>query len=330
MSNVSGSFVTVDASYEAVVTVVALLFVVGTFLVFLPQIYEIVKHRHTVGISFFSLWIANMNGFSGGWNIIMLNAQALHDCGKDALACINTVSVVLQILLSWIMPFVIYICYLIFFVDIKYVDIKRPSDILDKRPNESLRWTSREWYIVIFSTIVYIIFFIVLVVIYIPLAVVYGINGNITLIYAESIGYVTAALNVVQWMPQIILSIRRKNSGSFSILSLILMTPGTFAQAVLLIVENQNISAWITFIIAGVQQIILIAILIYFDYIHKWLIKYRENRKVGMIHKVDTMKVKTDRQSTKISDNNQETIFYKYNGCDDEFAIYLHSKFHHS
>jgi uncharacterized protein with PQ loop repeat len=302
-----GAFATVDASYDAVICVVGILFVVGTFVVFLPQIVDIAKYRHTIGISFFSLWIMNMNGFSGGWNIIMLNAQPLRDCGKDGMDCINAISIILQINLAWWMPLIIYILYLIFFTDAKHVHIKKATTILKERPSEKLRWSSKEWHMILFLTVVYILFFIVLVVIYIPLAVVYGISGTETLIYADVVGYITAGLNVVQWFPQIVVTIRKKGSGSFSIATLLLTIPGTFAQAGFLIIANQNPSAWITLIVAGVQQIILLLLLVYFDYVHYRIFKKPIVLELSPEGDVDAIE-------------NGYTM-YDYNSGDDEFAV---------
>jgi uncharacterized protein with PQ loop repeat len=298
----AGAFASVDASYDAVVCVVGILFVVGTFIVYIPQVVDVLKYRHTVGISFYSLWIANMNGFSGSWNIIMLNAQPLKDCAKDSLSCINAITVVLQINASWLMPLIIYILFLIYYVDAKVVDIKQPTDRLKERPAESLRWVSREWRMILFLTAVYILFFFILVIIYVPLAAANGISDSSTLLYADIVGYITAGLNVVQWFPQIAVTIRKRSSGSFSIATLLLLIPGTFGQAGFLVIADQNISAWLTLVVAGVQQVILLILLVYFDYIHVRIFK--------------------SHIPTKIYEAQELIESSVYNGCDDEFAIY--------
>lgn len=90
-----------DAS-DAMLAVIGIVFAVLTVIVYLPQMIDLVKYKHTVGFSFFSLWIANMNGFAGGWNIIMLNIYPLTKCRKDPLLCLNNLLAVVQICLSWV------------------------------------------------------------------------------------------------------------------------------------------------------------------------------------------------------------------------------------
>jgi uncharacterized protein with PQ loop repeat len=290
----------VDASYDASIAVVGIIFTVLTVMVYLPQVYELFKYRHTVGISFFSLWIANMNGFAGAWNIWMLNADSLKQCRKDGLDCLNTILAVIQISLSWWMPLIIYVQYMVFFVDEK--EVKDPTKPIKFKPSFS-RWKLPAWRWIVFWTVVYVLFMLVLFIIYIPLAIDFGIDASTTMTYAQVIGYIAAAVNIVQWFPQIVTTIRKKHSGSLSVLGVLIMIPGNFAQAGWLIADDQDISTWVSLMVAGVQLIILFLLLVYFD-----VLRPRFNKALNeTIEKLD--------KSIKL-----EEICH-YNGCDDEFVI---------
>jgi uncharacterized protein with PQ loop repeat len=288
----------VDASGDAILAVIGIVFTVLTFMVYLPQIVELILFRHTVGVSFFSVWIANMNGFAGCWNIWMLNAYALKICHRDSLDCTNNILAVLQISLSWWMPLITYVTFLCCFVDERIVP--NPRKRLKVLPPTTDKWKLRQWWLIIFWTIVYAIFMIALFAIYIPLAINYGIKATPTLTYAYVVGYISAALNVVQWLPQIVTTIRKKSSGSLSVLGVLLMTPGNFAQAGWLIAANQDVTTWITLMIAGMQMITLFLLLVYYDMILPRLRKLTSKKEI-------------------IQEVEMEEI--EYNGCDDEFAI---------
>lgn len=164
------------------------------------------------------------------------------------------------------MPILTYAQYLYYFIDEKLVHVEDPMKPLKSSQRNFPRWKSQQWKWIIFWTVIYILFMFILIIIYFPLIKKYGINGNVTIEYAMIVGHISAFLNLIQWFPQIVTTIRKKHSGSLSTVGVFIMIPGNFAQAIWLIANEQNFTTWTPLIVAGVQMIILFMLLLYYDY----------------------------------------------------------------
>jgi len=80
-------------------------------------------------------------------------------------------------------------------------------------------------------------------------------------------GLVAAMLNVFQWSPQIYKTYKSKSKGSFSLIMLLIQAPGSFILVYfLVIVSKENISVWFSTLSAGIQQFILLTLILRYDY----------------------------------------------------------------
>jgi uncharacterized protein with PQ loop repeat len=136
------------------------------------------------------------------------------------------------------------------------------------------RWKSTGWKVVVGGTGAYIGIVIFLALICAAFLVLYGLVDPRSELAAEIIGYAASVFVVIQWTPQIYRTIKFKSSGSFSILMILMFVPGTFTiMFFMAVVEHQSFSLWISYLLSGIQMIILLGLLIWYDYIRPRIFK---------------------------------------------------------
>lgn len=200
-----------------------------------------------------------------------------------------------QLAVGWIMYVFNFVVFLIFFVDADLSiaadektnkniqqndeDVAEGTDINPKSAKtiwnrNYSRWESREWRLVLFGTIIYISVVTFLVLITATFMVLFGIVDARTTLLAEVIGYVASVVVVIQWSPQIYRTIKFKSSGSFSIVMILMFVPGCFTiMFFMAVIEKESFSLWISYLLSGIQMVILLCLLIWYDYIKPKLFK---------------------------------------------------------
>ncbi|KAL0480757.1 hypothetical protein AKO1_006907, partial [Acrasis kona] len=259
-----------------------LTFIPGIIICYTPQIITLLKKRHTLGVSFYSLLISNANGFTGTLNVLAMNVGDLRNCRRDTLGCLSLISIISQICLSWVFGVLIYACYMIFFTDSNHYILK--NNRVEKIPNTPPRIKSRQWIACVLWTLLSIAMFAIFVIIYLSFIFVFGLDGSATLIYGSSMGYLTAALNIIQWLPQIFITIRSRGSGSLSIPGIFINVIGNWGQSIYMIYENQDPSVYASLIVCSVQVTVLFILLIFFDTIYPYLSKIRNKSRAPMLN----------------------------------------------
>jgi uncharacterized protein with PQ loop repeat len=120
----------------------------------------------------------------------------------------------------------------------------------------------------IFGTVFYIGLIITLSCAALYLCLHFGVKDPKTVLFADVVGYFSSLLVIVQWAPQIWSTIKNKGSGSFSIIMILIMLPGSFTVLYFLaFVEHQSFSTWVSYLFAGIQQLVLFVLLLWYDYI---------------------------------------------------------------
>jgi len=164
-----------------------------------------------------------------------------------------------QIAFGWLNNFIIFILVLIYFPNQEDESPKGlEAKIFGSISNKSRAFLSFYLYFVLnvigiaIIGILFIIFF--------------GSNSQIVVDYAFTLGIIASLANIVQWTPQIIKTFRDKNVGSLSIIMLLLQAPGSFLVVYFQAIEyHSNVSTWLTFLITGIQQSILLILCIYYE-----------------------------------------------------------------
>jgi len=103
----------------------------------------------------------------------------------------------------------------------------------------------------------------------IGLGLVFGLGecSSAVINFGFSAGILSTVCTFVQWGPQIYSTYRLKAVGSYSILTLAIQAPGTLVVVYfLLFISKEGISTWLAYLTAGIQQLILLSLLIYYNY----------------------------------------------------------------
>jgi len=189
--------------------------IIGTFLSFLPQYIEIVHSKSSKGISWIWQFVGNINQFTQFMNDFILQFNSIWCCKKlGFLTCSPGLLPFYQLFVQWIAFFPIYIFYLVYF------------DKEEGGPTKTreLKNATIFFYLLIFITI----FCSCLASIFI---VTVGSNSVILTTYAYILGIISASMTVIQWAPQIYMTLKTKRKGSLSILMLIGTAPGSLILA---------------------------------------------------------------------------------------------------
>lgn len=84
--------------------------------------------------------------------------------------------------------------------------------------------------------------------------------------YAFTLGLISTIENIIQWCPQIFKTWKNKDIGSFSIVMLLIQTPGSFIVVFFqAFMEYSNLSTWFPYFVTGILQIILLLECIFYE-----------------------------------------------------------------
>ncbi|KAL0476694.1 hypothetical protein AKO1_006157 [Acrasis kona] len=265
----------------------AVVLILGVFVSLTPQLKNVIKSKSTAGISFTTLYLGTIGSFFTATNAVLLNGMYLRYDIVGVLTGVKKSLLLFQLVSLWVMYVINYIVYCIYFKD----EPKEQGSELAATPKEHetitddldlggnhyqvefpekshSRMESKQWKIILASTAFYLLAFVETIFIAVVLVVLFGIPDSRLTLFADILGYITAFITVIQWMPQIIKTIKNKSSGSFSIVMMLVMMPGSFVILFYLAyLSGERFSTWFSYLVAGIQQIILLVCIIYFDYI---------------------------------------------------------------
>jgi len=240
----------VDKPWYAYTIGIALIF--GVLISYIPQHVAIIRSKTSQGISWITIFLANVATCCNVVNAILEQWDNIACCGElGVLKCNATLLSVYQIGTGWINSSILFILVLAFF----------PKDPPGEMANKKNKIRG------VIGWFVYIILFVLIV----PsaggtLLALIGPDSKELHSYAFSLGIIATVSNVIQYTPQIIKTLLEKDIGSLSILMLLLQAPGSFLVVVFQgIMYKESVSTWLPFFITGVQQVILLIICIVFE-----------------------------------------------------------------
>lgn len=218
--------------------VVGILISLGSIICYIPQFYNIIHYKSINGISELTLLLMNiglmcltMNSIVYSWSYFFCRN---YECAINLLPFI-------QISISWIMVLIYYIIFIIFKFK-KY----------EKR---------------IFYGIHYMLTYLIFTVFVISLAFSEKVKGNLhfLILFADVLGYTSAIISCLVYLPQIFYILKIKSRGNLSIITYALQTPGNIViilfQAILF---RAPLSTWITYVIVAIEQTIILFLMLYY------------------------------------------------------------------
>ena len=257
----------------------------GTILAFgigcsyISQHVKIFQRKTSLGLNWLMLLVAVVSNFCSLLNVLLLS-DIFSCCGAGigTLQCFEKSIPILQIGMPVLNLIPIYCWFLIFYE-------RSPSafapGIRLTRWQRLIQWLDDNEKIA--SRISFLFFIIVFLVGFSTLGAVltYAQTNGSPVVFAEACGALGALLNMLQWTPQIISTLRSGQVGSLSIIMLLLQVPGGFAVVLFntVFVAEPNITTWGPFFLSATQQFVLLIICIVLA-VRDWR-KKRKSEKEG-------------------------------------------------
>ena len=215
---------------------------------YIPQFYNIIKYESVEGISEMCLVLMNiglmcltMNSLIYNWNYFFC----------DSAECFSNLFPFIQIALSWFMVLIYYIIF------ITYKFKNRNNNNLTKAYKKR-----------IFFGLHYVTTYLLFIIFVIALSLGEKVQGNLGFFkpFADILGYSSAVMNSLVYIPQIYILYKNKSGGNVSMLMYIVQTPGNLVIIIFQIMFNSPVSTWITYVIVLIEQFIILFLLIYYGY----------------------------------------------------------------
>ncbi|KAL0205610.1 hypothetical protein P9112_000917 [Eukaryota sp. TZLM1-RC] len=218
----------------------------GLALSHLPQYTRIIKRKSSKGLSGTTLLVANLNHFNVALGSVLLNLVRFQACPLVGFwKCFPSILSSLTLITGFAAFFPVLILFLMYF------------EVRDGKRAKSYRRFK----------LFFLLFLLYAVsIILVSGALVYFRNrcDFIVLEIAYSVGVISTVVNMWQWIPQIIITYKRKGGGALSLTMISIQAPGSALMLVFQITSKASITTWGSYFTSAVQQLILLYLLIYY------------------------------------------------------------------
>ncbi|KAL0248363.1 hypothetical protein GEMRC1_003599 [Eukaryota sp. GEM-RC1] len=205
-----------------------------------------ISHRTSKGLSGVTLLLANLNHFNVAFNSVVLNIVRFKACSIVGFwGCFPSILSFITLMIGFITFFPVLVLFLVYF---------------EKRDNKRARsYSICLWAFLSFLTYAVIVIAVVCVLVYF-----YNRCHFLVLELAYATGLASTVINLWQWIPQILITYKRKGSGALSIAMIAFQAPGSALMLVFLILSGAGISTWGSYFTSAVQQLILLYLLVFY------------------------------------------------------------------
>eukprot|EP01087_Luapelamoeba_hula_P024681 TRINITY_DN9492_c0_g1_i1.p1 TRINITY_DN9492_c0_g1~~TRINITY_DN9492_c0_g1_i1.p1 ORF type:complete len:371 (-),score=51.31 TRINITY_DN9492_c0_g1_i1:44-1156(-) len=226
---------------------------VAAMLAIVPQHVKIWQTKSSEGLSYLMLFLSNINQFSSVVNATVLKFPQIRACFEaDILTCTPSLLTLYQLIGAWVANFPVFWWYLLFFW-------RTESVVADPKKARF------EWRMALFLFYFFLGYICVMIVLSTIFLMVFGECDDITTWFGWAVGMGSIVTVFIQWTPQIWKTWRLKAVGSFSIITLLIQAPGTMVIVYFLVfLSHESLSTWLSYFAAGLQQFVLLGLLIYF------------------------------------------------------------------
>jgi uncharacterized protein with PQ loop repeat len=248
---------------------------VGIGCSYISQHAKILIKKDSFGLNWQMLLIANISNFCSLLNVLLLSDVFFCCDLVDSKQCFEKWIPILQIgMPAWnLIP--IYIEFLVY----------HKEHEIEKKPifnNRFFIWLQKNDYFA--SKLFFLLFMLIFVVGFSltgALLTYLSPSPDAAFSFAYVCGGIGAVTNMLQWVPQIITTIRNGHVGSLSIIMLALQVPGGYAVVFFnaFIVKHPNITTWGPFALSATQQLLLLIVCIVFS-IRDWRLNKKAKTEV--------------------------------------------------
>ncbi|KAI9291038.1 hypothetical protein K502DRAFT_368761 [Neoconidiobolus thromboides FSU 785] len=278
----------------------------GMFISYLPQHYKIIKNKSSDGISSYFLLLGSISGLCNLINILINQRNVIQCCSAITLPlCLESLLGVLQIFAQWWLFFVIFILYYVYFPEDRKLTDYIPHIHQSLPPTKY----SEEWQLALW--VKYTVYGHLIISVIITSVLLYGFdNMDGALLWANFNGLFSMLLAMIQYLPQIFITWKRKNIGVLSIPMMMMQTPGAFLFVFSLALrEGTNWTTWITYLVTGILQGTLLIMCLYFQYLENLTkIHAYEPIYIGIVQNSNNNSQNNNNNNNNNNDNNNNNI----------------------
>jgi len=234
----------------------AIIFTIGLLIVYIPQYYKIIKMRSSIG---FSTWFIFL-GQTASW-LSAINASIYYIpegyaiCRQSISGCIENQLGLLLLVFQW---FLYWIQYVLF---IKYYPKPEFEILLNEQDRDKLKKDYR------IAKITFIISHVIILSSFVTTLCLLIFNTQILQHWGDGVDLVLMVMYLVHYIPQIVETIKLRTAGSISLISLGIMTPGSFLWTYFLATQMaDSIEIWVPYLLVAVSQFCLLILCLYFEF----------------------------------------------------------------
>eukprot|EP00455_Lapot_gusevi_P024731 TRINITY_DN257_c0_g1_i2.p1 TRINITY_DN257_c0_g1~~TRINITY_DN257_c0_g1_i2.p1 ORF type:complete len:374 (-),score=111.46 TRINITY_DN257_c0_g1_i2:172-1293(-) len=234
---------------------------------FLPQIFEVVRSKSSIGVNPTTLFLASLTGAAGTTNIVLLDWFYLKSCSVVGSECLPHVMVASQMAAIFVAVSVTYIVVLYYAA--KY-DRPRLEQLEAQYANEgsgalepvvACGLGSRA----VWELVIFIVASLLFALVAIILMNTSGPGSDAVRGYAESCGLFNSIGTIFQWWPQVALTYQLKHKGTLSIAMLVFSGLVDVIGLVYLIRMHENWSACSSSVVDFIMISILLAMILKYE-----------------------------------------------------------------
>ncbi len=295
-SNLTESVFCVESSSRSSFSLaIGALLTVGACASYLPQHIAVLRSRSVKGMSWPWLFMSCIAALSLLVNVVCLRWDTLRCCSSlSAERCQVVLLPVYQVgvgILNTLPLFAAYV-YLRVDGDDRQAVPSRLRRLVCPNGNPD-KWARNAF----FGFLLFYMFPALLVA-----ALLVGLRGGsavATISFGATLGGISAIASALMWLPQIVYTIRNRDGGNLSLLMLCIQLPGNFAAVYFqAIVEQEGITTFGPYLASGLEQLVLIFILVYFRF-RAFRLRRKELREASSAQTDSEWETETDDDSSE-------------------------------
>mmetsp|Transcript_19349 Transcript_19349/g.74303 ORF Transcript_19349/g.74303 Transcript_19349/m.74303 type:complete len:307 (-) Transcript_19349:44-964(-) len=249
---------------------------IGTFLSYVPQEVKIVMTKSSAGISPLYLCLALVFSYGSLTTSLLSNWGSFSCCGElNFWECNELLMDVWQIVVMPLSTTTIEILFLVYFKVLPPDGMVAESEefVEFEKKQRTIAYRFAYWFCVLLFTNCWICAM---------LLVGWGYWSTPVTLYAEFVSFVIFFTTLLQLWPQIYRTYKQKTAGSISLLTQAIQCPGNLLVVIFQASAGNSWYVWMPFLNAGVQQLILCLLIVWYDYMPCYKTQ-REARKAALV-----------------------------------------------
>jgi len=225
--------------------------IVGTQISYIPQHVNIIRSRSSVGISPWWILLCHLSAWSNIVSAFLTEWDLFICCQISSFWKCNAILLSLyQLLVGWTNLFLLHLLLLFFF------ESDPGTDIIQAR---------RSRYVVVAFWVVMITY--MMLTAFSGFVLIFSspkIIGGAPQHFAFALGIFSTISTVCMYLPQIYKTWRLRDRGALSFFMLLLQCPGAFMTCAFQMSYKASFTIWLPYMATGIQQAILIYMIVYF------------------------------------------------------------------